>query len=66
MHLIHTQVESEWGRGNRHGAQNASRLAKNWGIAGIVTGIFLSVGFFVLALVSALANNSNQANNNEY
>ena len=54
MHFHHTQVESEWESGNRYRAQNASQLARRWGIAGIVIGIFLSVGSFVVALVSYL------------
>ena len=53
MHLMHTQVDSELGRGNHHGAQNASRMAKKWGMAGIVTGTGFSVGFIVMTLVSA-------------
>lgn len=48
------QVKSEWECGNLYGAQNASRLAKNWDIAGgiiVVIVVFLSSGVSVLGAV---------------
>lgn len=46
------QVRSEWVRGNHYGAQKASQLAKNWGIAGLVVGSFLTGGYILLAIIS--------------
>lgn len=42
------QVKSEWNSGNQKGAYDASRLAWNWGIAGITTGVTV---FIVLMIV---------------
>ena len=44
-------MESEWSHGNHSGAMSASRTAKNWGIAGVVTGSFASVGMVILIIV---------------
>ena len=52
MHLMHTQVESELERGNRAGARNASEMARKWGVAGLVTGIVITVVSFFVALLA--------------
>ena len=51
MHLMFIQVESEWERGNRFKSYETSRLAKNWGIAGI---ILFSVLLFLIFLAFGL------------
>ena len=62
------QVDSEWQSGNHQGARDASRMARNWGIAGIVTGVgvlALSVVVFIvfpLVVVSSDKSSDNYSN----
>lgn len=58
-------METEWRRGNHYGAVSASRAAKNWGIAGIITGVFVTIGITVLFVVANLTANSNEAADNQ-
>jgi len=52
MHIsIPMQVESEWNRGNYQGAHNAAHTARNWGIAGVITGIVI-IPVLVLVVVA--------------
>ena len=43
-------VEKEWTRGNHSGARQAARLAKIWGLTGIITGINLIMGFIIIII----------------
>ena len=45
------QVEKEWKRGNHSGAFKASRVAKNWGIAGGVVGIISIIGSTIVSVI---------------
>lgn len=42
------QVDQEWSCGNQQRAYNASRMARGWGIAGIITGTLFFVFFLVV------------------
>jgi hypothetical protein len=46
------QVDSKWNLGDWHGAERASRSAKNWAMAGVVCGIVLTV-VYALIVVAA-------------
>ena len=45
------QVDQEWSRINYQGAYNASRKARGWGIAGIVTGVIAMFIIIILYVV---------------
>ncbi|CAI8009849.1 Proline rich transmembrane protein 1B, partial [Geodia barretti] len=55
------QVESEWSRGNHAGAVSASRTARNWGIAGILTGSFSIVGFIIFSIIISAVNSASSS-----
>lgn len=55
-------MESEWSRGNRVGAMSASRTAKNWGIAGIITGSFSAAGVIILSIIVNVTAASSSSN----
>lgn len=44
------QVRDEWKIGNRFEAKMASKSALNYGIIGVVVGLFLNVGYILVAL----------------
>ena len=45
------QVKIERERGNYQGARRASYMALGWGIAGIITGVIISVTYLVVNIV---------------
>ena len=42
------QVDQEWSRGNRQRAYEASRKARGWGIAGIISGTLFIIVFGIV------------------
>ena len=44
------QVDSKWNGGDWHGADRASRSAKNWALVGVVSGLIFS---FIYVLIVA-------------
>ena len=64
------QVDSEWNRGNHQGAHKASRMARNWAIAGIITGAIIGtpswVVFIVLGLLYIPSSPSDSSNYDDY
>ena len=51
------QVDSKWNAGDWRGAEQSSRLAKNWGLAGLVSGILFSI-FYVLVVIGSGGSSS--------
>ena len=49
------QVDSEWSHGDHQGAYDASRMARGWGIAGIITGIITKAIIVFVVVPSVLA-----------
>lgn len=45
-------MDSAWNVGDREGSRRASNNAKNWNIAGIITGVVLFVGAGILIGIS--------------
>ena len=63
------QVDSEWSRGNHQGAHDASRMARGWGLAGIITGILIivvCVVVFIVVPVLALGATASTASSDDY
>jgi len=46
------QVDTKWHAGDWHGAERASRAAKNWALAGVVCGILFSIVYVMIVLAS--------------
>jgi hypothetical protein len=46
------QVDTKWNAGDWHGAERASRSAKNWALAGLLSGIVLSVVYVLIVAAS--------------
>ena len=63
-----TQVESQWSRGDYQGAMSSSRTAKNWGIAGLVTGSVLIGGTVLLNVIAfaVSAGSASSTSNDDY
>ena len=66
--FISLQVDSEWNSGNHQGAYDAARMARNWGIVGIVTGVIVPIVLVIvfIAITVAVASGSTTSDDTEY
>jgi hypothetical protein len=46
------QVDAKWNAGDWHGAERAARSAKNWALAGLVTGIATTLVYVLILTAS--------------
>lgn len=52
-----SNVNSLWMSGNYDAARQAAKSSKNWSIAAVCTGLGISIIYFILIILGALASN---------